>query len=73
MEYRCSRAQAGHTYQQRAVVVELAHQNASILEEVSGVKVDVEVAYSWTEPLHQLGRDIELPRVGRLLDLQPKP
>lgn len=67
---KSSRAEAGGTHEQRSVVVELPHQNAAIGEEMGGIEVDVEVAHAGAQPLQQLGSNVELPRVGRFLDLE---
>lgn len=69
-EWTCSRAEAGGTHEQRSIVVELPHQNAAIGEEMGGIEVDVEVAHAGAQPLQQLGSNVELPRVGRFLDLE---
>lgn len=36
---------------------------------MSRIKVDVKMAYTWIESFYELGCYVELPRIGRLLDL----
>lgn len=49
--------------------MQLSHQNAAVGKEMGRVEVDVEVAHAGAQPLQQLCCNVELPRVGRLLDL----
>lgn len=69
---RFSRAEAGGTHKQCSVVVELPHQNAAVGEEMGRIEVDEEVAHAGAQSLQQLGCDVELPRVGRFLDLEER-
>ncbi|TNN61558.1 hypothetical protein EYF80_028170 [Liparis tanakae] len=57
-------------YQQGAVVVELAEQHATVLEEVGGAHGAEQAPHVGLQASVQLHVDVELPRVGRLLDLQ---
>lgn len=52
--------------------MELPHQNTAVGEEMGGIKVDVEVVHAGAQPLHQLGCNVELPGVGRFLDLEER-
>lgn len=63
------RAQVECTYQQSSIVIELTNQNASILKEMSRIKVDIKMMDTWIEPFYQLGCYVEFPRIGRFLDL----
>lgn len=52
--------------------MEFSHQNAAVGEEMGGIEVDVEVAHTGAQPLQQLGCNVELPRIGRFLDLEER-
>lgn len=58
------------TYQQSAVVVELAYQHASVVEEVGGANAAVKVTDAGLQPSVQLSVDVKLPDVGWPLNLQ---
>lgn len=60
------------TNQQGAVFVQLGEQNAAVGEQVSGADVAVEVARGGLQPRVQLRVDVELPGIGRFLELQPQ-
>lgn len=61
-----------HTYQQRAVAVEVPYQHAAVLEQVGRIEPDEHVLHTWVQSFHQLGPNVEFPEVGRLLDLQSR-
>lgn len=66
---RRARHAAAGTYQQGAVAVELSQQHASIVEDVSGANAAVKVADGGLQAGVQLRVDVELPGIGRLLNL----
>lgn len=43
------KAQVEYTYQQSSIVIELTNQNTSILKEMSRIKVDIKMVYTWIE------------------------
>lgn len=63
------KAQVEYTYQQSSIVIELTNQNTSILKEMSRIKVDIKMVYTWIESFYQLSCYVEFPRIGRFLDL----
>lgn len=58
------------TYQQRAVVVQLAQQHAAVVKQVSRLDAAELVTPVGRQPGVQLGDDVELPGVRWLLHLR---